>query len=72
MARVACPNHQVLQRLLGGQLSRPEVEQLANHVEACERCGQTLDGLKIDDTMGHSCGDRPTMPANRWTLSSTS
>jgi hypothetical protein len=34
-----------------GQLSEPEVEQLAEHLEHCPHCVETVRGLRLSDTL---------------------
>jgi len=46
-----CPNAEVLQRFLLGQMSLDEHDQLAGHVEECSQCIQTLHGLQVRDPL---------------------
>ena len=52
MQQVAsCPSRQDLERLLQGQMPFAQVEQLAQHLEKCDRCVKTVQTLKVDDTL---------------------
>jgi serine/threonine protein kinase len=46
-----CPELQSLQRLAQGLLTPEDVEPLAEHLERCGRCVETILGLKQDDTL---------------------
>jgi hypothetical protein len=50
-AAPACPDPATLSRLMLGQIAGPEGEQLARHLEACDRCAAALRTLQIDDTL---------------------
>jgi hypothetical protein len=50
-ATSACPAAEVFQRLSRGQLPLPEVEQLAQHLEECGRCVDTVQRLHVEDTL---------------------
>jgi predicted Ser/Thr protein kinase len=50
-ASTPCPDVQVLQRLLLGRVSPPELEHLDEHVLHCERCAAALNGLWVDDPL---------------------
>src|SRR5262245_7748944 len=47
----ACPSRQDLERLMQGQMSYTQVEQLAQHLERCDSCISTVQALKVDDTL---------------------
>jgi formylglycine-generating enzyme required for sulfatase activity len=46
-----CPEVEEYQRLLSGQLSAEEVEQLAQHVEACSHCAEVVAALQHQGTL---------------------
>jgi WD40 repeat protein/predicted Ser/Thr protein kinase len=46
-----CPETPLLRRLLLGELPPPELEPLAGHVLHCDRCAETLNGLRPDDPL---------------------
>src|SRR5690348_18494625 len=48
---MTCPNQEVLQAFLAGQFSDQEIGDLARHLVDCERCIQTLAGLKVHDPL---------------------
>src|SRR2546426_1063313 len=47
----ACPDREVLERLLLGQIPLPEVEALETHVDSCRQCAATLQGLNAEDAL---------------------
>ena len=47
----SCPPKEVLERFVLGQLSPPEVEQWAGHVEQCGRCHAALRAFHDEDTV---------------------
>jgi serine/threonine protein kinase/Leucine-rich repeat (LRR) protein len=47
----ACPSRQDLEALVQGQMPFTQVDQLAQHLEKCAACAQTISGLKVDDTL---------------------
>jgi WD40 repeat protein len=51
IARHTCPSAADLEKLMVGQMSEPEVEQLAEHLEHCPRCVETVRGLHLNDTL---------------------
>ncbi len=51
MNRTPCPDKQALERLALGQALPEELEPLAEHLEQCPRCTETLVGLKPEDTL---------------------
>ncbi|MCI0639549.1 MAG: serine/threonine protein kinase [Gemmataceae bacterium] len=48
---MTCPNDQILQRLMLGQLLEVEAEALALHLEECDRCAATVEAQPADDTL---------------------
>jgi hypothetical protein len=48
---VACPNRDVLNRLLLGRLPLPEGEQLAQDLEGCAHCTSIVQTLQAEDTL---------------------
>jgi anti-sigma factor RsiW len=50
-ARQTCPPSVELDKLIVGQLSEPEVEELAAHIEQCPRCAETIRGLHLSDSL---------------------
>src|SRR3954462_11726773 len=44
-----CPPARSLERLLGEELSDPELARLAAHVEECPACQETLNSLTSSD-----------------------
>jgi hypothetical protein len=50
-ARHTCPSSADLEKLMVGQMSEPEVELLAEHLEHCPRCVETVRGLRLNDTL---------------------
>lgn len=51
VAVTACPSVHTLEQLFLGQLTVPETESLARHLEQCGACVATVRGLKVDDTL---------------------
>src|SRR5262245_21211659 len=47
----SCPDSQLLQRLAQVLLTPQDVEPLAEHLEWCDRCAETILGLKHEDTL---------------------
>src|ERR1043166_4532898 len=47
----SCPDAQALQRLLLGQLIEAQADTYVRHLAECERCVQTLNDLKVSDTL---------------------
>ena len=50
LAAVTCPDIQDLECLLLGQITGPEGEKLAQHLEVCGRCLAAVQGLRAEDT----------------------
>ncbi len=50
-AQRTCPSSADLEKLMTGNLPEPEVEQLAEHLEHCSRCADTIRGLHLNDTL---------------------
>jgi WD40 repeat protein/tRNA A-37 threonylcarbamoyl transferase component Bud32 len=50
-AATQCPDAPVLRQFALGLMAPAEVEPLAVHVERCEHCTRTLEGLKGQDTL---------------------
>ncbi|MCI0681617.1 MAG: protein kinase [Gemmataceae bacterium] len=48
---MGCPDHATLQALVEGQLTDPNIGELASHVTDCERCVQALAALKAHDPL---------------------
>jgi Leucine-rich repeat (LRR) protein len=48
---VACPNRDVLQRLLLGRLPPAEAERLAQHLEGCAYCTAVVQTFQEEDTL---------------------
>jgi hypothetical protein len=48
---IACPGAGDFQRLQLGQMSQEDADRLARHLESCNHCAATVQGLKIDDTL---------------------
>lgn len=46
-----CPSRETLERLLSGQLFGTESGRLADHLEHCDLCAATAEGLETDDTL---------------------
>lgn len=46
-----CPSRETLDRLLSGQLFGKEAARLADHLEQCDLCTATAEGLGADDTL---------------------
>ncbi len=55
----SCPNTEVLRRLTVGLIPAADAGPLEQHLSSCERCVQTLHGLKASDTLTDAlpCGD---------------
>jgi serine/threonine protein kinase len=53
----SCPELQTLARCLLGELSAPELEQMAQHLRECPRCLATVQALKGGNTL--AAGKRP-------------
>jgi WD40 repeat protein len=51
MAAVTCPEREILERLLLGQILGPEGEELARHLEGCARCLAAAESLSAQDTL---------------------
>lgn len=47
----SCPSRETLSRLLSGQLFGNEAGRLADHLEQCDQCAATAEGLETDDTL---------------------
>ena len=47
----SCPENEVLQRFLLGQLPAEELDVLAEHVEQCRRCIEALHNLQPRDAL---------------------
>ena len=50
-AALKCPDPQQWRRLLLGDVSDQEAEQLEQHLNNCPQCGHTLNDFKADDTL---------------------
>jgi hypothetical protein len=50
-AASACPDAADLQRLLLGQIRRPDAERLEQHLGQCSRCSSTAMTLRAEDTL---------------------
>jgi len=48
---VTCPDRSTLQRLLLGQIAGPQGEDLAQHLEECDRCTAIVATLGGEDTL---------------------
>jgi WD40 repeat protein/serine/threonine protein kinase len=46
-----CPTKQDYQRVMRGELSPGDVEYVAEHLEQCGRCVETVQSLKAEDTL---------------------
>lgn len=46
-----CPNTSVLQQFLEGRVSDEQAAELERHLEFCERCATTMNGLHSRDTL---------------------
>ncbi len=51
---MGCPSRQELERFLGEVPGTPESERIVHHLEDCEDCRRTLDGLAIVDGLWSS------------------
>jgi Leucine-rich repeat (LRR) protein/tRNA A-37 threonylcarbamoyl transferase component Bud32 len=61
MAVIAsCPDRDVLERLMLGRIAGPEGEQLAQHLEGCERCAAAALTLGAEDTLTEATRGRST------------
>jgi WD40 repeat protein/predicted Ser/Thr protein kinase len=58
---VTCPSAHEYERLRRGELSLPEVEQLAQHIEKCGRCADQMQSLPVDDTLIEALRARSTV-----------
>jgi WD40 repeat protein/tRNA A-37 threonylcarbamoyl transferase component Bud32 len=47
----SCPDRTALERLAVGQASAAEVDRLAEHLDGCGACVQTLHTLRVSDTL---------------------
>lgn len=47
----ACPPHEFLKQFVLGQLSLPEIERWADHVEQCPECTATMQNIPAEDTV---------------------
>ncbi|MBI1914365.1 MAG: protein kinase [Planctomycetes bacterium] len=71
MPVISCPDRDVLQRLMLGQVPEPEGEQLAQHLEQCSRCLAVVQALTAEDTLVEAARatatvtDSPEAPAIR-------
>jgi hypothetical protein len=64
MAAVSpCPDGGKLEQLQRDQLPLAEVEQLAQHLEQCERCAASLRELPVGDTLSEALRARETLVA---------
>jgi len=62
----ACPDNVTLAKLLMGKLDDSEAEQLESHFAGCSHCGDTVRGLKLNDTLMdalRSLTDRDGIPS---------
>src|SRR6185295_3072297 len=46
-----CPDVQILERLVLGQLAATEMDALEKHLTQCDRCGATMMSLRAEDTL---------------------
>jgi hypothetical protein len=61
-AVICCPEPEVLQRLLSGQLAEPQAEQLTQHLEQCAHCGEVMEKLLAGDTLLEAMRSHQTAP----------
>lgn len=64
----SCPDAQAFQRVLGGHVGAADAERLAEHLELCGRCADTVEQLLASDTLrealqrgGEAQGDDPVV-----------
>jgi len=50
-SQIACPTPATFEKLRHGQLTLPEVELAAMHLETCPRCVETVHDLHVEDTL---------------------
>src|SRR5690242_4177302 len=50
----ACPSSDQLRQLLLGSLPETDLEALSDHLAKCPSCLQTVESLKIDDTLSQA------------------
>jgi aminoglycoside phosphotransferase (APT) family kinase protein len=55
-----CPEKQAWQELVSGQLPAEEVERLAQHLEQCQRCLETVQSLHAADTFSELLKANPS------------
>jgi hypothetical protein len=48
---LGCPDPRDLERLVRGQLSEPEANQVSRHILNCSRCAHLLNGLQANDPL---------------------
>src|SRR5689334_17043121 len=58
---IACPDQDTLHRLMLGQLAGPETDQLAQHLEQCDRCAGVARTLRAEDTLVEAARVRVTL-----------
>jgi eukaryotic-like serine/threonine-protein kinase len=51
MAKAPCPPPEQFRELVLGRLGDEQVAVLEQHLRACARCAQTVEGLKVEDTL---------------------
>ncbi len=60
---MSCPDQDVLERLVLGQLAGPEAETLAQHLDQCERCARTVSSFTSEDTLAAAAhAQAPSQP----------
>src|SRR5262245_16664682 len=50
-ATAACPTSQTFEQLRLGRLAIAEVEVVARHLETCPRCADSVQNLRVEDTL---------------------
>ena len=58
-AVVVCPQRPQIEKLASGQLPFAEADKLAEHLEQCPACIQTVQSLKCDDTLAELIRKKP-------------
>jgi N-acetylneuraminic acid mutarotase len=60
----SCPTRQELERLLSGLSTILDIDRLAQHVECCDQCGQTIDAIPVGPPLANilRAGQTPLPP----------
>jgi serine/threonine protein kinase len=60
MPQLACPTHELLHRLMLGQLPLAQSEDLAQHLEECPQCTNVARTIRAEDTLIEAARARTT------------